>query len=194
MELRVLAKESYEGIYEAHMRDDFAADELKPLVVMLEMYERGAYVGYGLFEGDALLGYAFLVIGDLPCALLDYLAICKGHRNEGAGSHFLDLIMEKLKEEGLAPSGVILESERPEAGETEEEQDLRQHRLGFYDRNGFRLTQLHCFLFGVDFRILHRPAAKKDRLGDHEVFVELKRLYQQMGIWGDPRKIRLWEN
>ena len=191
MEIRLLERSQFGEIYEEQMKGDFAADELKPLAMIYEMYDRGIYAGYGLYEGAELLGYALFVVGDYPCALLDYLAICRGCRNVGLGTTFLTGLREVLAAEGKAPAGIVLESERPEAGKDEADRELRRHRLGFYERNGFVRTELKCVLFGVEFTIMYRPAVCT--LDEHGVYLELKRLYQAMSIWGHTDKIWLEE-
>ena len=182
MHIKLLEREQYAKVYEEHMKADFPADELKPLAAMLNMHDRGIYEGYGLYDGGNRVGYGFLVVGAGSCALLDYLAVCPGLRNGGYGSAFLGLLSAQLKRDGKAPGGMILESERADAGRDREEQALRRRRIGFYERNGFSQMPFRCVLFGVAFTILHRPADGASERPAEEIFEELDRIYREMGI------------
>lgn len=192
MEIRSIKKERYPEIFRNHMKEDFAADELKPLSMMYDMLDRGIYEGYEFYEEDAWVGYVFLVVGSGSCALVDYLAIGPQFRNRGYGSLFLTAITEKLLKERKAPGGLILESEKPEAGKTEEDRALRLRRIGFYERNAFRRTDLLCELFGVAYTVMYRPA-KQEELKDPDVYRELRGIYEEMGLMKYRDRIRLRE-
>ncbi|MCI8513663.1 MAG: GNAT family N-acetyltransferase [Lachnospiraceae bacterium] len=192
MEMKLLTRDRYSEIFQNHMKRDFAADELKPLSMMYDMLARGIYEGYGFYEDGQWMGYVFLVLGKGDCALVDYLAICPEFRNQGCGSRFLDALAEMLTEEKRAPGGLILESEKPEAGKTEADRVLRARRIGFYERNSFRRTSLACELFGVAYTIMYRPAGHTE-LEDAGVYRELGRIYEDMGLMKYREQVRLRE-
>lgn len=192
MEKKQLVKEQYPGIFHDHMKEDFAADELKPLSMMYDMLDRGIYKGFGFYEQEKLIGYAFLVIGGGNCVLLDYLAICPEFRNRGYGSLVLTALAEELAKEKRISGGLILESEKPEAGKTGEDRALRLRRIGFYERNGFRRTTLICELFGVAYTIMYRPS-EPIPLEEREVYQELRRIYEEMGLMKYRERVRLRE-
>ena len=54
------------------------------------------------------------------------------------------------------------EAEAPDTGDPEED-DLRRRRIGFYLRNGFRVLDYMCALFGVRFHCLYRGPELDDR-------------------------------
>lgn len=191
MEMRRLTREQYPEIFQKHMIEDFAADELKPLSMMYEMLDRGIYEGYGFYQKE-LIGYVFLVIGRGRCALIDYLAICPEFRNQGYGARVLAALAKKFREEGRAPGGLLLESEKPEAGKSEEDRALRRRRVGFYERNGFRRTSLACELFGVAYTIMYRPAEQAG-MEDTDVYRELRETYESMGLMKYREQVRLRE-
>lgn len=149
MELRLLNKQELEALYRSELAYDFPPSELKPLRAMLELLDRGRYEPWGLFDGEALLGYALMWLGEDPgCALLDYLGILRGKRSGGLGSALLRLLGERY-------GGIVAEAEAP-ADCSAEEEVLRRRRLDFYRRNGFRLMDYECALFGVRFCCLCR--------------------------------------
>lgn len=67
---------------------------------------------------------------DIPLVLLDYLGVTARMRSGGLGAKML----AALKAQGRP---LILESELPVDGETQEENAIRRRRIAFYERNGF---------------------------------------------------------
>ena len=77
------------------------------------------------------------------CALLDYLAVCRGGRGQGTGSAFL----EQLKAHYGSFDGLLVEAEAEDTQAGEEDNALRRRRIDFYRRCGFRM---------LDYRVRHR--------------------------------------
>ena len=143
-----------EKLYKFRLKKDFVRNELRPLSSMRRSWENDAYECYGLFAGEALLGYAFFVrLG--KHYLFDYFAIAEGHRDEGLGSWFLRALALKLADADC----VVGEVEDPEQAKDDETRSLRERRMRFYLRNGYRQTTLTSRVFGADYRILEVPTA-----------------------------------
>ena len=162
-------------VYNRHMRQDFAADELKPLAGIKQLMQQGCYKGYGLFENGDLSGYALLMT--LPgerVVLLDYYAIVQRKRGRGYGSRFLTLLRREL----AAYDGVILESERVQNAVGWPQKNIRIRRIAFYHRNGARTTCLYSRLFDVDFSVLYMPCARD--LPDGRLYQALDALYRAL--------------
>ena len=149
---RVLNEEEMCRIYREYLPRDFAADEIKPLVLMLDMLHNGTYEPLGLYREGQLCGYAFFIRKE-DWLLLDYYVILPEWRNQGIGGIFL----KKFKEFFRDCAGILLEVERPEMAEDEQERTIRVHRIRFYQRNGVQLTGLKVRLFGVPFYIMVMP-------------------------------------
>ena len=143
-----------EELYRTRMKRDFARNERRPLASLRRSWKRGAYECFGLFDGDAILGYAFFVrLG--KDYLFDYFAIAEEHRDEGLGSLFLRELTAQLSDADC----VVLEVEDPDRAKNASERALRERRLRFYLRSGYRETDLTARLFGADYRILEAPTA-----------------------------------
>ena len=99
-----------------------------------------------------MCGYAFFIRKE-DWLLLDYYVILPEWRNQGIGGIFL----KKFKEFFRDCAGILLEVERPEMAENEQERTIRVHRIRFYQRNGVQLTGLKVRLFGVPFYIMVMP-------------------------------------
>ena len=142
-------------LYKSRLKQDFARNELKPLASIRRLWDRDAYDCYGLFRGEEILGYAFFVRIGRNC-LFDYLAIEASHRDEGLGSVFLRQLAACLTEADC----VVGEVEDPDKAADEAERALRERRLQFYLRGGYRKTELTATVFGADYRILEVPTGR----------------------------------
>lgn len=156
MELKLLNKEELTRLYTAEMRFDFPKSELKPLSGMLRLMDRGLYEPLLALEGDEPLGYALVWLSqDREGVLLEYLGILRGKRNGGLGGKLLALLRERY-------TGMFGEVEALDS-QDEAENELRRHRVGFYLRNGFRLLDYECALFGVHFNCIYQGPETDDR-------------------------------
>lgn len=175
MKLLRLTETEIIKIYREELVFDFPAAEVKPLERILQMLHDGIYFCYGLYEEDALCGYAFFVEGkSTKAALLDYYAVVRGQRSSGIGSRFLALLREELRDYDM----LILESEAIDASKNEEETEIRTRRIAFYLRNGLRQTGIRSILFGVEYEILCTDLAKQ--VTEPELRRAIEEIYRQM--------------
>lgn len=149
---RELTKEQVEFIYYNHMQEDFPPAEVKPLAVLLDLLERGAYRPFGWYEEDGtLIAYSFFAQApQRRVMLLDYFAICRPYRSKGYGSFCLEQMKEMLGD----TIGLLAEVEDPAESRSAEELDTRTRRVRFYQRNGLVATNVRSILFGVPY-IIH---------------------------------------
>lgn len=135
MELRRLTDRELIPWYEQELTEAFPPNERKPFGDILALMDQGRYEVWGLFEGEALLGYATLWMepADKSCILLDYLGVTAARRNGGLGRRIVTMLAEQLAGKSL----LLIEAERPVEGDDLAENALRQRRLRFYERCGF---------------------------------------------------------
>lgn len=167
MKVKVLDLDEIRYVYETYMTKDFPDDELKPLAMIEQIYEKKCYEALGVLDQDVLIGYAFFVkMGN--DYLFDYLGIRDDMRNKGIGSEFLDAIRDYYKD----ADSIIGEVEDFTLSEGPE-RDLQERRYHFYLRNGLVDTGVRVWMFGVDFIVLAMPA--KTQLNEEVV----KSLYME---------------
>ena len=150
---RKLTKEQVEDIYFNHMKQDFPPAEVKPLEVLMNLLERGAYQPYGWYAEDGTLR-AYSFFAQTPghrVWLLDYFAICSAYRSKGYGSFCLAQMKEMLGD----TVGLLAEVENPAESRSEDERETRTRRVRFYERNGLVATQVRSVLFGVPYIIYY---------------------------------------
>ena len=147
MELRIPSVEQLRTIYDRDLKEAFPTAELKPLRNIEKSWAEGWYRPYCLFDGDNIVGEAFLWLGHPGWALLDYLCVSSRQRNAGLGA----AILRKLQE--VEPDTVIFgESEAPEDAD---DPAMAERRLGFYARNGLRTAGYDTEMFGVHYKTLY---------------------------------------
>ena len=147
MELRLPTQEQLRTIYDRDLTVSFPPAELKPLRNMEQMWKDGWYKPYCLFDGDDIIGEAFLWLGHPGWALLDYLCVAPGARNGGLGS---SLLLKLQETEG--DTVIFGESEDPADAP---DPDMARRRLGFYARNGLKVAGYDTEMFGVHYKTLY---------------------------------------
>ena len=157
MKLKLLDKQELTDLYQNEMVFDFPKAELKPLRAMLRLMDMGQYDPLLITDDEGSpLGYAMLWLPRARNgALLEYLGVLRGKRNGGLGTHILPLLADRYGQ-------LFGEAEAPSSSDAAEN-DLRSRRIGFYERNGFRLLDYDCALFGVHFKCLYRGPQADDR-------------------------------
>ena len=154
MELRIPSVEQLRTIYDRDLKEAFPTAELKPLRNIEKSWAEGWYKPYCLFDGDNIVGEAFLWLGHPGWALLDYLCVSSIRRNGGVGAS----ILEKLRERE-ADTVIFGESEAPEDAPDPE---MARRRLGFYARCGLRTAGYDTEMFGVHYKTLYLAGGPVD--------------------------------
>ena len=122
----------------------------------LRLLEMGQYDPLVVTENGERVGYAMMWLPkSRQGALLEYLGVLRGKRSAGLGARILPLLAQRYGQ-------LFGEAEAP-TSEDEAENHLRRRRIGFYERNGFRVLDYECALFGVHFKCLYRGPQTDDR-------------------------------
>ena len=147
MELRIATPEQLREVFHRDLLSAFPDAELKPLEAMEKLWAEGWYKPYCLFDGDEIVGEAFLWLGHPGWSILDYLCISEHRRNDGLGARIIQMLQE------LEPETVFFgEVEAPEHAPDPE---MAERRLGFYARCGLRRAGYDTAMFGVHYKTLY---------------------------------------
>ena len=168
MELRLPNLTQLRQIYETDMKESFPPAELKPLSAIERMWQEGKYKPWCLFDDDdSLIGLGFLWMGRPGWALLDYLCVSPGWRNDGFGSEILRLLLQ-------AEPGTVIFGEAEEPSHAPDPA-MAERRLGFYLRNGLRIAGYDTDVFGVHYQTLYLADRE---VGDEELMEAHRYVYQ----------------
>lgn len=181
MELRLPSPEEYREACRDY-REAFPLVERKSPRAMQKLWEEGKYLPYCFFDGQDLLGGAFLWVGHPGWRLLDYLFVTAQRRNQHLGGEILRALREI---EG--PDTVIFgEVEAPAAAP---DPVMAQRRMGFYARNGWRSAGYETRLFSVRFQTLYLA---KEAVADEALIAEHQYIYHRaMGERSYARNIHI---
>lgn len=125
----------------------FPAAERKPFYIMQKKQTEGSMEILSI-ENDTgnFLGLAITILYN-DIVVLDYFAIDDQHRNGGAGSSALHLLLERY-----AGKRFLLEIEAPDVPSENAQERIR--RKAFYLKNDMAVMPFRALLFGIEMEIL----------------------------------------
>ena len=150
--LQQLSRDDLGTLWRDRMPQDFPKEEIKPLSLLLSLYDRGQNRTFALTDGGETLAYAILEVPDRGDVwLLDYLAVSSAARGRGLGSRVLSLLPAVLPD----ARAVMAEIERIDCAPDADALEVRTRRKRFYLRNGLRETGVFTRADGgIDYEIL----------------------------------------
>lgn len=190
MNFRLLNHREVQAWYEVELTEAFIPQERKPLEEIFRLREEGRYEIWGLFDEESTqLGYACLWLApEVPLVLLDYLGVTKRLRNGGLGSKILHLLQAQGRP-------LVTESELPVAGDSEDANHIRYHRIAFYRRNGFTpaYPMATCGMAWQALTFLPHPTAMENVMAWHRALYGPQRTDVQIPLPpGSPLPLPHW--
>ena len=150
--LQEIDREGLAALWHGQMPQDFPREEIKPLPLLLSLYDRGQTRAFALTDGGRTLAYAILEIPDTGDVwLLDYLAVARDMRGKGLGTRMLSLLPDSLP----GVRAVLAEIERIDCAPDDAAWETRTKRKRFYLGNGLSETGVFTRADGgIDYEIL----------------------------------------
>ena len=131
-----------------HIVRDFSKGEYAPYNILFKHIQNGAQSALVFCEGKRDLAYSIITDNhDNLYVLLSLLAVFENCRGRSIGSAFIKALHELYNHK----QAILVEVERPDQGETQEEVNFRKLRIRFYKKAGFYLID------GVDYSIWDIP-------------------------------------
>lgn len=157
METRWIDIKEFEELYHKIMPQDFTEAEAKSFDDFKRLDDRGLLASLVLEDQGQLMAY--LVISEslnTNAQLIEYLAVSRKVRGQGVGSKLMSQYLDSVTQR------VYLESEDPMSACNEADQRIRERRLNFYQRLGFKASDFLVTLYDDCYQILYYDP--KDRL------------------------------
>ncbi|BCN32346.1 GNAT family N-acetyltransferase [Anaeromicropila herbilytica] len=174
--MKELKEEEQYNFYQTYLIHDFPESEVKPYDIIEESTGQGKYISYGFFRNLEPLGYAFMTKAKENGGLLmDYFAVIDKHRSKGLGSSIVETIKRELQ--GRYES-VIIEVENPEVEMDEKKKEVRNRRIAFYLKNGFKMSNIQSRVLTDEYLIMTLELGKE--LEERQVYLELQAIYQAL--------------
>lgn len=118
-----------------YLKQDFERLELLPQFVLKRNFKKGRMEAVYLTDGQEKYGYAiYQELSAFKGIFISYLAILPKYRSNGLGGELISQLND------LAPNGMLLEVEDPEAAKNEKDYTIRSRRVRFYERNGLHMN------------------------------------------------------
>ncbi|MCI2056839.1 MAG: GNAT family N-acetyltransferase [Oscillibacter sp.] len=147
MKLILPTTEQLKKAYCHDLTASFPPAELKPLEAIERHLAAGRYRPWCLFEGEELMGEAFLWAVKPGWALLDYLCVTPEQRNAGLGATLIEAMCAAEPH-----TTIFAETEAPTWAPNPA---LASRRQGFYRRNGARFAGFQSCVFGVVYDLIY---------------------------------------
>ena len=142
--------------YYANLTEDFHTGEYPPYAIMRAQVKRGALQGLVYTDDSGTdAAYAFNAEqSDYGMVLVSYYAVLASRRGTGVGSAFLDALAGRYR----TYRGIVVEVEKPELADSEQERMLRGRRIRFYERAGFQLVpKVDYAIWGIPMHLMILP-------------------------------------
>lgn len=145
--IRKIPLHELKDIYK-RIQADFAFGEYPPYDVLHMHLEKGIQEGLIFYRDEQACAYAVCAAHDeKDFVLVSLFAVFQEFRGQGIGTAFLGELCDTYS----ARQGIIVEVEKPEDAQNNEERQKRLKRIEFYKRAGF------CMIPGVDYSIWDIP-------------------------------------
>ena len=137
-----------------------------------KLYKKEVLKLYKIIDENQFVGFLITTSSkNNKCLKLDFFAILPQYQSKGYGGQ----VIEKLKEISNNYYGIFIEVEKVGLGKDEEENKIREKRIKFYEKNGFKKLNFEVDVFNVIFSsyILFT----NDTIKDEKVLEDVKKLY-----------------
>ncbi len=134
-DIRNISLQEVSDLY-INIENDFATGEYPPYDVLHKQLAKGIQEGLMLASEGKDVAYS-ICTGDSTNSfvLISLLAVYKEYRGKGFGSKFIEMLKTKYCDE----RSIIVEVEKPEDALEQKERNIRENRIKFYEKAGFRL-------------------------------------------------------
>ncbi len=153
--IRPMLKREHRRFYRL-ITQDFPLGEYPPYFVLHRQLCDGDLEGLVFSsEDDKDLAYSLNASGHANgWVLVSLFAVLKERRGVGTGSAFLAGMADRYRERQC----LVVEVEKVEEARTEEERDIRERRIRFYERAGFRIAPgISYAIWGVPMHLMLKP-------------------------------------
>lgn len=165
-------------IFYKHIKRDFSRGEYAPYSVLHRQLQENIQEGLVFCEGKEDIAYSICAADNADgYVLISLFAVFDEYRGRGIGSAFIKALCTMYNQK----QAILLEVERPELSQSQEEYDTRKRRIGFYEKAGFYLVpEVDYTIWGVPMHLMALPlVASKDiinqKIGEvmHQIYLKL---------------------
>lgn len=170
--LKKVDLKEFKEIYRKHIIKDFPREERTTLNKFKKRVTRGQEEVYLYEEGEK--EKAYIIIANLDnYVLVTFLAVFEECRGEGIGTKLLKEIEANFSNR----KGILLEVENPQYSTSQDEKEIRQRRIKFYERSNYNIVDgleisLHSTMFNIMMLNINNT-----KINEKEISKELNDFY-----------------
>lgn len=159
-------KNSYEN--------DFPSNERIPFFYLKRLVKKKILEVLFFKEKEIIIGYMITAKSKNKYILIEYFAIFEDYRSKGYGSICLKLCNEYYKNQ----KGIFLEVEKRGLGNDENQNVLRNRRISFYEKNGYKNANITAILYKTHFETL--IYTNSNIINQQEIISAYKDIYSKL--------------
>lgn len=171
--LKKINLKKFKNLYRRHIIKDFPREERRSLNKFKKRITKGQEEVY-IYEENGQ-EKAYIIIADLDnYVLVSFLAVFEEYRGEGIGTKLL----KEIKANFSNKKGILLEVENPEYSISQDEKEIRQRRIKFYQKSNYNIVDgIEIDLHSIMFNIMILNIDKKE-INKQEIVESLREFYE----------------
>lgn len=163
--IRTMKDHELKNIYK-HIERDFLEGEYAPYGILHQQLKSGIQTGFIFNIGKEEAAYSICAENTNGYVLISLFAVFEKFRGQGVGSSFLNGLCKIYSEK----KGLIVEVEKPENSQIEEQRFIREKRIEFYRKAGFSLIHnIDYSIWNVPMHLMMRPDSSAGLITGHEM-------------------------
>lgn len=170
--LRKIKFKEFKDLYRKHIVKDFPSSErpnLEGFRKRMLKYNEETYI----YEEEGVERGYCIIDQIQEYVLVAFLAVYEGNRGKGIGTK----ILKELEEKYSNKKGILLEVEDPDFAKNENQKNIQERRIKFYERANFQVVEnLKVELFMVNFKIMIYNF-KNEQININEIEKVMKQFY-----------------
>ena len=170
--LRKIKFKEFKDLYRKHIVKDFPSSErpnLEGFRKRMLKYNEEIFI----YEEEGIERGYCIIDQIQEYVLVAFFAVYEGNRGKGIGTK----ILKELEEKYSNKKGILLEVEDPDFAKNENEKNIQERRIRFYERANFQVVEnLKVELFMVNFKIMIYNF-KNEQININEIEKVMKQFY-----------------
>ena len=179
--LKKINLKEFKDLYRKHIVKDFPREERRSLNKFKKRITRGKEEVYLYLENEKEKAYAIIVVLD-NYVMVSFLAVFKEYRGEGIGTKLLKEINDNFSNK----KGILLEVENPKYSKSQEEKEIRERRIKFYEKSNYNIVDgveinSHSIMFNIMILNINNNKVDKQEIAKelNDFYTEIFRRYDK---------------
>lgn len=162
--LKKINLKEFKNLYRKHIVKDFPREERRSLNKFKKRITKGKEEAYIYLENGKEKAYTIIAVLD-NYVMVSFLAVFKEYRGEGIGTKLL----KEIKDNFSNKKGILLEVENPKYSKNQEEKEIRERRIKFYEKSNYNIVDgvevnSHSIMFNIMILNINNKEINKQQI------------------------------